>query len=162
MKRAGFCLIVGFTLLATSASASPVDQIRVKKSERKLELLSGAKVVRTYSISLGGTPVGPKRCQGDSKTPEGVYKISGRNQGSAYHKSLRISYPSAADRKIASVLKCPPGGDIMIHGLPNGKGWIGKFHRLSDWTDGCIAVTNSEIEEIWRLVPDKTPIRIDP
>jgi murein L,D-transpeptidase YafK len=118
--------------------------------------------LRSYRVALGGNPVGPKRRRGDGKTPEGLYTITARNSGSAFHRSLRISYPNAADRARARRDGVNPGGDIMIHGLPNGRGYIGKAHRLVDWTDGCIAVTDEEIEEIWRLAPNGTPVQIDP
>ena len=125
-------------------------------------LLSGGKVIRTYKVALGKNPVGPKERQGDGKTPEGDYFISGRNRASSYHRSLAISYPNRTDRARAKKLHVDPGGDIAIHGLPNGRGWIGAAHRLADWTLGCIAVTDEEIEEIWRLVPNGTPVRINP
>jgi murein L,D-transpeptidase YafK len=119
-------------------------------------------MIRSYRIALGRNPIGPKLCRGDGKTPEGTYTISGRNAASAYHKSLRISYPNAADQQRAKQRGLDPGGDIMIHGLPNGQGFIGPAHRLIDWTDGCIAVTDAEIEEIWRLVPNGTPVQVNP
>ncbi len=146
---------------AMARAAERADQIVVNKSKRELLLYSNGKPIRTYRVALGDA-VGPKLRQGDRKTPEGLYRISGRNPASAFHKSLRISYPSAADRARAARERVNPGGDIMIHGLPNGQGYIGAAHRLADWTDGCIAVTNAEIEEIWRLVPDGTPVRINP
>jgi murein L,D-transpeptidase YafK len=96
------------------------------------------------------------------RTPEGLYRIDGRNAHSQFHKSLHISYPNARDRERAQKLGVKPGGDIMIHGLPNGQGSVGKAHLQSDWTWGCIAVTDEEIEEIWRLVPDGTVIEIRP
>ncbi|MCC6857357.1 MAG: L,D-transpeptidase family protein [Bryobacterales bacterium] len=138
------------------------DKLVVYKSKRELLLYRGGKVLRSYRVALGSNPVGPKQRQGDGRTPEGTYTISGRNAASAFHRSLRISYPNAADRVRARRQRVNPGGDIMIHGLPNGQGFIGAAHRLVDWTDGCIAVTDAEIEEIWRLAPDGTPIRIDP
>ncbi|MCC7233862.1 MAG: L,D-transpeptidase family protein [Bryobacterales bacterium] len=138
------------------------DAILVRKARRELLLLSGGRVMRTYAIALGRVPSGPKQRQGDGKTPEGGYTISGRNLHSAYHRSLRISYPNESDRARARRAGVSPGGDIMIHGLPNGLGSLGAAHRLNDWTEGCIAVTNVEIEEIWRLAPDGTPIRIEP
>jgi murein L,D-transpeptidase YafK len=138
------------------------DRLVVNKSRRELLLYRSEKVIRAYKVALGRNPVGPKLRKGDSKTPEGSYTISGRNTASAYHRSLRISYPSAADQVRARRQGIDPGGDIMIHGLPNGKGFVGTAHRLFDWTDGCIAVTDPEIEEIWRLVPDGTPIQINP
>lgn len=125
-------------------------------------LLRDGNVIRRYSIGLGHAPVGPKQQQGDGKTPEGLYAISGRNPQSAYHLSLRISYPSAADIERARKAGVDPGGDIMIHGLPNDKSKSDKHRTTRDWTAGCIAVTDEEIEEIWRLVPDGTPIQINP
>lgn len=139
-----------------------VDHIVVDKHLRELSLLSGDEVVRTYSIALGGEPRGPKEREGDERTPEGAYTIDLRNPHSAYHLSLRISYPNAADRERARAKGVAPGGDIMIHGLPNGLGWLGSLHRLFDWTDGCIAVTDAEIDEIWERVPLGTPIEIRP
>jgi murein L,D-transpeptidase YafK len=138
-------------------------KIIVFKSERRMELLDvKSEILKTYEVSLGGNPEGPKSQQGDSKTPEGIYKISGRNPGSSYHLSLRISYPNKQDIVKAEPLGVSPGGDIFIHGLPNGRGFLGFQHLLYDWTDGCIAVTNQEIEEIWNMVPDDTPIEIRP
>jgi murein L,D-transpeptidase YafK len=118
--------------------------------------------VRVYDVALGEEPVGPKEREGDGRTPEGLYVIDGRNPQSRYHRSLRISYPGPEDAARAAKLGVSPGGDIMIHGLQNGLGWIGALHRTHDWTRGCIAVTNDEIEEIWDLVPDGTPIEIRP
>jgi murein L,D-transpeptidase YafK len=138
------------------------DRIVVNKAKRELVLLRAGKVLKSYRVSLGGHPVGPKTRQGDHKTPEGLYTIAGRNRQSAYHRSLRISYPNEKDRERARRAGVSPGGDIMIHGLPNGQGYIGKGHLLADWTNGCIAVTDEEIEEIWRLVPDGTPVQILP
>lgn len=146
----------------TSAGTKHADRIVVLKSERTMTLQRKGVTLRSYRIALGGSPVGPKRRQGDQKTPEGLYRISGRNPGSRYHRSLRISYPSGDDRRRAASLGVPPGGDIMIHGLPNGWSLAGSAQSLIDWTLGCIAVTNEEIEEIWDLVPDGTPIEIRP
>ena len=142
--------------------ADRADSLVVNKSKRELLLYQSGRVIRSYRIALGRNPVGPKLRKGDSKTPEGAYTISGRNAASAFHRSLRISYPNAADRIRARRQGVDPGGDIMIHGLPNGQGFVGAAHRLTDWTDGCIAVTDPEIEEIWRLVPDGTLIQINP
>jgi murein L,D-transpeptidase YafK len=138
------------------------DRIVVNKSKREMTLLREGKVLRRYRIGLGQAPVGPKQREGDSRTPEGLYTISGRNPASAYHLSLRISYPNAADVERARRAGDNPGGDIMIHGLPNGEAKSAEHRRMTDWTLGCIAVTDGEIEEIWRMVPDGTPIEIRP
>jgi murein L,D-transpeptidase YafK len=140
----------------------PADKVLIEKKARKLTLLRGSTAIRNYRIALGNAPEGPKICQGDGRTPEGLYTISGRNENSHYHRSLRISYPNKTDRLAASKSKCNPGGDIFIHGLTNGLGWIGRAHTIRDWTLGCIAVTNKEIDEIWDLVPNGTKVEIKP
>jgi murein L,D-transpeptidase YafK len=150
------------TVAQISARPAVADLVEVFKSERKLVLLSHGEALKTYQVALGGNPVGPKREQGDHRTPEGRYVIDFHNLRSAYHLALHISYPNAEDRRQAARRGVAPGGAIMIHGLPNGLRWIGEAHHLRDWTDGCIAVTNSEIEEIARAVPDGTPIIIYP
>ena len=103
-----------------------------------------------------------KQEEGDMKTPEGIYKIDGRNPQSSFHLALHVSYPSAEDAKRAAAQGVSAGYDIMIHGIQNGHGWIGAFHRWKDWTAGCIAVTDEEIEELWRVTPDGTTIEIRP
>jgi murein L,D-transpeptidase YafK len=138
------------------------DRVVVRKSGRTLELYRGAQLLRTYSISLGRDPIGHKQREGDGRTPEGRYVLDYRNPGSAYHKALHISYPSAADRASAQSRGVRPGGAIMVHGVRNGLGFVGRLHRIFDWTDGCIAVTDAEIDEIWRSVADGTPIEIEP
>ncbi|RJR19924.1 MAG: outer membrane protein assembly factor BamD [Nitrospiraceae bacterium] len=140
----------------------PADRILIEKKERRMTLLSKGKVLRTYNIALGGNPVGPKERQGDNKTPEGTYIIDARNGDSRYHLSLRISYPNEKDKKRARELGVSPGGDIMIHGIKNGFSWAGEYHKGIDWTNGCIAVTDEEIEEIDKLVPNGTIVEIRP
>jgi len=140
----------------------PADKILVEKKARRLTLSSKGKVLKTYKIALGGNPVGPKERQGDNKTPEGTYIIDSRNRESDYHLALHISYPNENDKRRANELGVSPGGDIMIHGIKNGFAWVGDHHREADWTRGCIAVTDEEIEEIERLVPDGTPVEILP
>ncbi len=140
----------------------PADKILIEKKARRLSLFSKGDVIRTYKIALGGNPVGPKERQGDNKTPEGTYTIESRNRDSAYHLSLRISYPNESDKKRAREMGVSPGGDIMIHGIKNGLNWVGSLHARIDWTKGCIAVTDEEMEEIERLVPDGTPVEIRP
>ena len=134
----------------------------VDKSRRELLLVSGGAVLRSYRVALGFDPVGHKVREGDGRTPEGRYTIDRRNLQSAYHLSLRISYPSPADRLRAGELGVDPGGDIMIHGLPNGVAASERGHPECDWTRGCIAVTDAEIEEIWGLVNDGTTVEIHP
>lgn len=138
------------------------DRILIRKSARELTLFAGANILRIYGVALGSTPDGPKVIEGDGRTPEGRYVIAGRNPQSKYHLALRVSYPNDADRARAAKLGKSPGGDIMIHGLPNGFGFIGAAHRLRDWTIGCVAVTDQEIEEIWRVVPDGCAVDIEP
>ena len=138
------------------------DRVVVAKAARKLLVYRGDRLLATYRIALGRNPIGHKEREGDGRTPEGSYVIDFRKRDSDFHRALHISYPNNEDRRRAGQRKVPPGGAIMIHGLPNGMGRIGKAHTLRDWTDGCIAVTNEEIEEIWRLVPNGTPITIRP
>ena len=138
------------------------DSILILKKDHVMELLSRGKVIRTYKVALGQGGLAPKQREGDARTPEGHYMIDARYEHSAYHKALHVSYPNADDRKRAAKLGMPPGGAIMIHGLPNGKGWVGARHRLYDWTLGCIAVTDEEIDEVWNLVPIGTPVEIRP
>jgi murein L,D-transpeptidase YafK len=142
------------------ANADPVDHVVIDKSDRTLWLKANGKIVRTYKgIKLGDAPVGHKQFEGDEKTPEGVYRINGRNAGSRYHLSLRISYPNASDSAFAARLGKSPGSDIFIHGQPNGS-VLKEIPR--DWTDGCIAVSNEHIREIWRLVRNGTKVTIQP
>lgn len=138
------------------------DHVVVVKKERTLELLGQGKVIKSYKVALGGDPVGPKTKQGDHKTPEGMYVLDFRNAHSQFYKSIHISYPNEHDRAFAQQKGVSPGGDVFLHGLPNGYGAIGAAHRLKDWTDGCIAVTDEEMDEIWKAVPDGTPIEIKP
>ncbi|MBC7963342.1 MAG: L,D-transpeptidase family protein [Steroidobacteraceae bacterium] len=140
----------------------PADKILIEKKERRLSLLSKGKVLKTYQIALGGNPNGPKERQGDNKTPEGFYVIDSRNKDSRYHLSLHISYPNEKDKKRAKELGVSPGGDIMIHGIKNGFSWVGDHHTEVDWTKGCIAVTDAEIEEIEKLAPNGTIVEIRP
>jgi tetratricopeptide (TPR) repeat protein len=140
----------------------PADKILIEKEERRLTLLSKGQALKTYKIALGGNPNGPKERQGDNKTPEGTYVIDSRNKDSRYHLSLHISYPNEKDKQHAKELGVSPGGDIMIHGIKNGYSWVGDLHAGVDWTEGCIAVTDEEIEEIDKLVPNGTVVEIKP
>lgn len=137
-----------------------IDSLLVYKSERKLVAFSKGNIVKSYRIALGKSPIGAKQFQGDNKTPEGVYFINGRNGHSIAYKNLGISYPNAKD--IANSKGKPTGGDIKIHGLMNYLWFIGNFHRLSDWTNGCIAVNNFEMDELYNSVKIGTRIEIKP
>lgn len=139
-----------------------VDRILIEKSTRRLMLISQGEVLKSYKIALGGNPIGPKVRQGDNKTPEGTYVVDARNRDSRFHLSLHISYPNERDKKRAKELGVSPGGDIMIHGIKNGFSWVGDAHTGVDWTKGCIAVTDQEIEEIDKLAPNGTIVEIRP
>jgi len=139
-----------------------IDRIVVEKSARKLSIFRGGEKLKTYRVALGRNPTGAKQQEGDEKTPEGIYKIDNRNPHSNFHLALHISYPSAEDTARAATRGLSVGYDIMIHGLPSGRGWLGAFHRRKDWTAGCIALTDEEIEELWRVTPDESPIEIFP
>ena len=136
------------------------DHVLVLKAKRELLLLRGEKVLKTYQVSLGGHPVGRKTTEGDRKTPEGQYVLDWHNAQSDFYKSIHISYPNQADLARAAKSGVPPGEDLFIHGQPNGYQGPGK--QAGDWTDGCIAVSNADMDEIWRAVPDGTPIEIRP
>jgi murein L,D-transpeptidase YafK len=139
-----------------------IDRIVVDKASRRLSVFQSGKRLKTYRVALGRNPVGAKEEEGDLKTPEGLYQIDGRNRQSRFHLALHISYPSAEDAARAAARGVSAGCDIMIHGLPNDEGWIGGFHRRTDWTAGCIALTNEEIEELWHVIPDGTAVEIRP
>jgi murein L,D-transpeptidase YafK len=151
------------SVLTLSALASPqptVDRVLVLKKEHRLLLLSGDQIVKAYAVALGSGGLAPKQRQGDDRTPEGFYRIDYRNPASRFHLALHISYPDQTDRERARKRGVSPGGDIMIHGLGSEFKSLGTKHYSYDWTAGCIAVTDSEIEEIWQLVPDRTPVEI--
>nr|WP_278388750.1 L,D-transpeptidase family protein [Brucella intermedia] len=144
-------------------SEQQADAIRVEKANRQMTLLRDGRTIGTYRISLGSNgDGGHKQREGDEKTPEGHYVIDWRNPRSMAHLSLHISYPNENDKQAAAAAGHAPGGNIMIHGLPNGWGWLASAHRLWDWTDGCIAVTDAEMRDIWARVPTGTPIEILP
>ena len=138
------------------------DFVLVLKAPRRMLLLRGTRVLREYQVALGRNPLGPKRYHLDRRTPEGRYAIDGRLEESRFYRALHISYPNERDRELARDAGLAPGDGVMIHGLPNGEGWVGDVHRQYDWTNGCIAVTDDEMDEIWELVDDGTPIEIRP
>ena len=156
------CALAGIRPDPSLQKPVKADSILILKKDHVMELLAGGKVIRTYKVALGQGGLAPKQREGDARTPEGRYLIDAKYEHSAYHKALHVSYPNAKDRERARRLGVPPGGAIMIHGLPTGKGWVGAGHRLYDWTLGCIAVTDQEIDEIWALVPVGTAVEIGP
>ncbi|AXG73106.1 hypothetical protein DVK85_02225 [Flavobacterium arcticum] len=139
-----------------------VDKVVVYKGKRQMEAYLGDELLKTYTISLGKNPIGHKQYEGDNKTPEGTYDINDRNPNSGYHKNLGVSYPNDKDIAFAEKRRKSAGGAIKIHGLPNSKGYIGKFHRWKDWTAGCIAVTNEEVDELYKAVKQNAIIEIYP
>jgi murein L,D-transpeptidase YafK len=161
-------LIAGMLLLSlvlpdrSPASTDVADRVILIKNRRVLLLIENGEILRAYKVALGKQPLGPKIKEGDKRTPEGTYILDSRKPQSKFYRGLHVSYPSEADSANARKLGVLPGGDIMLHGLSALREPLGKFHRRYDWTDGCIAVTNTEIEEIWKLVPDGTPIEIRP
>lgn len=162
-----FTAALVFLILASGPAARAdeppkADRILVLKSARLLELLKDGAVLRSYPIALGGHPRGTKRRRGDSRTPEGLYIIDGRNSDSHFHRALHISYPNAEDRALARAAHRDPGDAIFIHGMPERAGRADPVRFFKDWTDGCIAVGNTAIEQIWNAVADGTPIEIRP
>jgi murein L,D-transpeptidase YafK len=162
------CGSISLALCALAGAQPPqkppqekADSILILKKDHLMELMAGGKVIRGYKVALGQGGLAPKVRQGDGRTPEGHYIIDKKYLGQ-YHKALHISYPNAEDRRRAEKLGVSPGGSILIHGLPNGKGYIGAMHRLYDWTLGCVALTDEEIDEVWELVPVGTPVEIRP
>lgn len=146
----------------TNGSTFSADSIVVEKSRHTLTLYNQGEPVRIYFVALGPNPVGPKGAQGDGRTPEGVYHIAAHNPDSKYHLSLLVSYPNSRDVAQAKARGVATGGSIMVHGLPDRFATYGPTHRRWDWTEGCIAVTNAEIEEIWSAIPDGATIQIKP
>ena len=160
------CVLV---LLAVSpALAAPLsrgvtaDRLVIDKSERTLTLFWHGVPLKVYRVALGGDPVGAKERQGDERTPEGSYVVAQRHEDSEFHRALHLSYPNSEDRARARAERVNPGGSIEIHGLRGGFDWVGSAHTLFDWTNGCIAVTNLEIEELFRAAPNGTPVEIRP
>lgn len=158
----GFGLIFYFKPFKPLDKSVTIDKIVVTKHKRTLDLISNNQIVKSYKISLGRVPKGQKEFEGDKKTPEGLYFINDKNPNSGYHKNLGISFPNEQDIKRAKSIGKSPGGLIKIHGIRNGFGWIGGFHLLFDWTLGCIAMTNKEIDELYENVKIGTPIEIKP
>ena len=144
-------------------SAAPkVDAVKVDKLGRRLYLMSGGDIVRSFPVALGGNPVGHKRQEGDRRTPEGRYLLDVRKADSAYYRALHISYPDARDVADARSRGVSPGGAVMIHGQRNGFGWLAPLVQRFDWTDGCVALSNEDMEVVWTLVEPGTPVVLLP
>lgn len=164
-------MMLSMTFLAVSAAGPAhadaggfplADKVIVDKSERKLHLMRDGEAFRSFDIALGLAPVGDKEAEGDNRTPEGLYSLDLRNPNSDYFLSIRISYPNANDRTAARENGVDPGGQIMIHGQPNEPTYSLAYYRRADWTNGCIAVSNSDMIDIWLMTPDGVPIEILP
>ncbi len=169
INRLRSLLALGLVLFYAGCSHNAVrgingmaDRVLILKSNRTMTLMSGSNVLRVYKVAIGRSPVGPKTRAGDHKTPEGVYTVDAKKNPSRFHLAFHLSYPNQADLERARQLGVNPGGDIEIHGTENGLEWIGSLHRVFDCTDGCIAVTDQEIEEAWRVVPVGTVVEIRP
>ncbi len=166
MRKQLRILCLSLVLLVPSvmqASEFPVaDEVIIDKSDRKLHLLNNGEIFRTFKIALGISPTGDKKKEGDFKTPEGKYLLDMRNPNSDYFLSIHVSYPSAIDRREANQDGVAPGGAIMIHGQPNLPSHSETYYRTQDWTNGCIALSNSDMIDIWLMTGDDTPIEIRP
>lgn len=153
-----FCL---FSMVRASTD-SPVDLVRVLKSAHKLQIVSKGKVTQEFNIALGGNPIGHKMREGDGKTPEGIYSLDFKKSDSAFHKALHISYPNANDIASAKARGVNPGGQIMIHGQKNGLGWLSFVSQQFDWTNGCVALSNSDMDALWTAIRKGTKVEILP
>lgn len=147
---------------ARSSAIEMADLVIVRKAERRLVLMRGDRILRAFDVALGLSPTGPKRQEGDFRTPEGVYRLSGRNANSDFFLAIQVDYPGPEDQRRASAEGVAPGGLIMIHGQPNRPTRPLEYYQKRDWTNGCIAVSNADMVDIWLMTPDNTPIQILP
>jgi len=143
-------------------ASNEIDYVLVNKSEKKMYLLSNGRRIKEYDVAFGDNSTGHKQQEGDERTPEGKYILDYKKSDSSFYKAIHISYPNEEDKKIAKANGINPGGQIMIHGQKYGLGWLSWLTQQFDWTNGCIAVTNTEMDEIWKLVKSGTPIEIQP
>ena len=155
-------LVLLLLVISSFAAQAEIDHVLVYKAKRTMQLLAGGKVIKEYKIVLGANPIGHKQKEGDERTPEGKYTLDYKKEDSAFFKAIHISYPNEKDIKRAREANVDPGGQIMIHGQKNGFGRLALISQWYDWTNGCIAVTDSEMKEIWNLVKVGTPIEIKP
>ena len=155
-------ILLTLSILITSIGTNAiVDLVKVDKSERRMYLMEGNKVLKEYRVRFGANPIGHKTEYGDEKTPEGRYKLDFIKEDSSFYRAMHISYPNQADKKQAAARGVLVGGDIMIHGQKNGWGWASLIIQLFNWTDGCIAIKNFQMDEFIKLVPVGTTIQID-
>ena len=165
MRLLAQSLFIALLLLVQAAYAEDVqkaDTVLVIKSEKRLYLLDKGVPFASLPVTFGGQPVGHKQSRGDQRTPEGHYKLDYKNRNSQFYKSIHVSYPNAEDRANARKLGLNPGGDIMIHGQTNGWEWAAPVVQLFSWTDGCIALSNRNMDQVWAAVDPGTPIEIRP
>jgi murein L,D-transpeptidase YafK len=149
------------TLVLTPLAVAEVDLVKVDKSERLLYLMQGDTVVKQYDIALGGSPQGHKQQEGDQRTPEGRYTLDYKKEDSSFYRAMHVSYPNKLDTENARQMSVSPGGFIMVHGQRNGLGWLAPLMQQFNWTDGCIALTNSDMDEFMSLVNTGTEIQIN-
>ena len=153
---------VGLAVSAKPAGVLMADRVLVRKSQRRMYLLRDGAVLREFRIALGLSPTGAKQQEGDFRTPEGQYRLVRRNPHSDFFLSMQVSYPNESDAAAAQRRGVRPGGAIMIHGWPNNPRKTADYYRTADWTDGCIAMTNSDMVDFWLMTPLDTPIEIQP
>ncbi len=153
--------IAALILFFTSSTFGAVDLVKVDKSENKMYLFEGENIVKEYHVAFGANPQGHKQQEGDEKTPEGIYTLDYKKEDSSFYRAMHISYPNEADVSRAKKLGVSPGGFIMVHGQKNGLGWLSSISQNFNWTNGCIALTNSEMDEFLELVNVGTPIEIE-
>ena len=156
------CILLLASGLVSAGEFPQADKVVIDKSDRVLHLIQKGKILKSFKIALGIVPDGDKEKEGDFKTPEGRYLLDTRNPNSDYFLAIRVSYPDASDRREASSKGVDPGGAIMIHGQPNEPTHSETYYRTQDWTNGCIAVSNSDMIDIWLMTGDNTPIEIRP
>ncbi len=161
LLRAFFSLMLLLAWLPASATPA-IDKVLVLKQERQLKVISDGEVIRQYRVSLGKQPVGHKQQRGDQRTPEGIYTIDWRHHSEQFNLSMHIDYPNLKDRAAAYKAGVDPGGMIMIHGTPIDEDYPEWFFHGLDWTDGCIALPNADMRELWDLVPNGTLVEIKP
>lgn len=155
-------IISFFESISCYGDEPKIDAVLVKKSEKKMYLLAEGKLIKEFNVVFGANPEHHKQKEGDERTPEGKYILDYKKENSSFYKAIHISYPNEDDKTHAEHLGVNPGGSIMVHGQKNGLGWLSWISQRFNWTDGCIAVTNKEIDEIWELVNEGTPIEIQP